>query len=144
MTSQQLTENSTSDQVFAGAWHNQNNSEIVLMVGRDGDVNGTFRLDRKHSPEQVFPLVGYACDGAIAFCVNFAGQRSVTSWVGRLVRHEGDVSLETLWHMAVHMSDTAKEMPRNSVVSGADCFERGPRTGSMLWQKTLVSDDDDF
>ncbi|MBY0552496.1 MAG: avidin/streptavidin family protein [Candidatus Obscuribacterales bacterium] len=142
MTSQQLTENMRSNQGFAGAWHNQNNSELVLMVGADGTVNGSFRLDRNHAPERAFPLVGYACDSAIAFCVNFAEKASVTSWVGHLVRHEDSFSLETLWHMAVHVSEHSKETPWSSVVSGADVFERGPRTGSMLWQKAGPENDD--
>lgn len=142
MMSQQQTESKSSNQVFAGAWHNQNNSELVLMVGADGSVDGTFRLDRNHSLERAFPLVGYACDGAIAFCVNFSSKGSVTSWVGHLVRHDDSYSLETLWHMAVHVNENSKELPWNSVVSGADVFQRGPRTGSMLWQKVGQEDDD--
>lgn len=142
MTNKQLTESFSSNQIFAGSWHNQHNSEIVLMIGQNGAVNGSFRLNRNHSHEEVFPLVGYACASAIAFCVNFHAQGSVTSWVGRLVRHQDSVCLETLWHMAVHVNENAQgEMP-NSVVSGADLFERGPRTGSMLWQRSLADDED--
>lgn len=139
MTTHQLKEPVSSNQVFAGAWHNQNNSEMVLMVGADGSVSGSIRLDSKQPGAHAYPLTGFACGEAIAFSVYFPCQNSVTSWVGHLVHDEADVSLHTLWHMAVNTGHhRAGDSNFNSLLSGADLFQRGPRSGSMLWQKAML------
>lgn len=135
MTTQELSEHSVSNHAFAGSWHNQHNSEMVLMIGPDGTVGGSFRLPNLH-PDHALPVVGFVCGDAIAFCVNFPAQGSVTSWVGHLAGDQQDMTLETVWHMAVHTAHTSAEVPWNSMLSGADLFQRGPRTGSMLWHKS--------
>ncbi len=139
--STQTIENLNSKQTFAGTWHNQHNSEIVLMVAPDGKVNGSFRIAHSKHKDAVFPLAGFVCGDVIGFCVNFDPHASVTSWTGHIIHHTDGkgLALDTLWHMGVHMSNTTDEQLWKSVFSGADVFHPGPRTGSMSWHKTAAS-----
>jgi hypothetical protein len=143
MTTQSLVENFNSKQVFAGTWHNQHNSEMVLMVAPNGHINGSFKVKETPEGDSVsYPLVGFVSGDVIAFCVNFAPHTTVTSWIGHIKTDSADkegTSLETLWHMAVQVGNKPDKDLLKSIFSGADMFHRGPQAGSILWHQEVAS-----
>lgn len=138
MIRESLVESTGSGQVFAGAWHNQHKSEMVLMISEHGELSGSFKVSEK-SKIASYPLVGFVSGDMITFCVNFAPHAAVTSWVGHIKFDPSskESALETLWHMAVFAGNESDMW--KSTFSGFDLFQRGPQEGSMLWHKCAPS-----
>lgn len=112
----------TKPEVIQGTWHNQNGSEIELVVLDDGRLTGLFRLSERCKVNQrEFPLTGFVVGNVITFCVVFESKQSATSWSGEVC---ADGSMRTMWHMVLDAHKTESNMWR-AVWTGADVFKRG-------------------
>ena len=111
---------------LAGIWHNGHGSQIVLEVGKGGELIGRFRPGDGPAAEQSFPLRGFTSGNLIAFTVDFGKVGSLASWVGHRV-DDGGPLLDTLWHMTLEQPHATRADERwKTIWSGADRFRPGP------------------
>jgi len=111
---------------FSGHWRNQRGSSIELTVDDRGRVGGSFRTAvGVPSPNESFPLCGFAEGDLIAFSVSFGVYESVTAWAGQHTIVGGRERIETLWHLARNIADQDEDRALwSAVLTGADTFER--------------------
>ncbi len=122
---------------LTGTWHNQNGSELDLVVSPDGRISGRFRsatgLAARGAAE--CEVTGYVAGDLVTFAANFGEHDSLTAWTGHLVVEGGETRIQTQWHMTVAVPGKPDERELwKGIWTGADTFRRGPakRTSEPL------------
>jgi hypothetical protein len=113
---------------LSGTWYNQHGSELVLEVGEDGKLTGSFRSGTGLAVGAgACQVVGFAAQDLVTFAANFGEYGSLTAWTGHLVT-EGEPTLHTMWHMTVLMPSRHPERDLwKGVWTGSDVFRRTPQ-----------------
>jgi hypothetical protein len=122
-----------NDRPLAGMWHNDHGSELMLEVGKDGELSGRFRPGDGPGSDRTFPVKGFTAGSLIAFTAGFGEVGSLASWVGHRVDDDGGPVLDTLWHLTLEQPHAHRPDERwKTIWSGADRFRPGhapPRSG---------------
>jgi hypothetical protein len=144
MSTEALTKKTNLADKFTGKWHNQHNSELDIKVDQQGRVTGIFKIEGtiSNATSEEFPVCGFIANDVIGFCVAFEKHNCVTSWTGQIAKISEDQfkeTVHTLWHMSVQVGKQAENSLWKSVLSGADVFERGPRSSERNTLRTTPS-----
>lgn len=118
--------------IFNGLWHNQNSSEIELLVNEDGLVSGTFTIIESAEKKRTYSLTGFAANDLISFVVSFPRHGSITSWSGQKVQGPGEETgrIHMLWHMSMDLAARSESELWRGTLTGADVFRKGANTNA--------------
>jgi hypothetical protein len=109
---------------FSGSWTNDlEHSQMVLA--QDGHaLTGKYTSPDGQGGSITGPLVGWTDGNIITFTVNWPNP-SITAWTGHLVNESVTDAIETLWHLAVPMTDPSDPTKLwTAMLAGSDRFTR--------------------
>jgi hypothetical protein len=109
---------------YAGKWQNEYQSVADFRITGSA-VSGTYTSKVSGGGGTISgPIVGQVSGDVIAFTVLWPTKEpSITSWIGQVTTDGTNETLETLWHLAMDISEDPKQV-WESVFAGADVFTR--------------------
>ena len=90
-------------------------------------VSGTYTSKVSSSNATISgPVIGFVSGDIIAFSVLWEGPTaSITSWVGQIIKKDGQELLATLWHLIVNVPNAQDpDSTWTTIHAGADTFHR--------------------